>query len=157
MSDQRNNVMLPMAMPTQKDLRAAISKVISRVQLDHELTDEELADALGISIGTVRNARNKTTDLNAKTIALLGAKYGAEVLDPYSALWGARNVPLNVEDKDAMPSLSGAVHRLALAQSPDSPGGSAITHRELLDILPELLAAQAALTSLIVRAERIAA
>lgn len=157
MSADRNNVLLPIALPTQKNLRGAVSKIICGVQHDMDLTDEELADELGISVGTVRNARNKLTDLNATTIAKIGAKWGPERLDPYSALWGARNVPLEYDDADALPSMSAAVHRLAVAQSPSSPGGTALLHNELLDMLPDLRAAQARINALIVRAERLAA
>jgi transcriptional regulator with XRE-family HTH domain len=151
------NVLLPIHLPTQADLRDAVSAIIRRVQLDHDLTDDELARKLTISIGTVRNARNKACDLNAATIAVIGASFGAEVLDPYAKLYGARNVPLDVCEEDALPSLTGAVHRLAVAQSPSSPGGTAVTHSELLEMLPDLRTAQRAINSLICRAERIAA
>lgn len=154
---QRNNVLLPIALPTQKALRGAVARIIRAVQLEHDLTDEALADLLGISIGTVRNARNELTDLNAVTITRLGARFGSDVLDPYSALYGARNVPLDAEDTDALPSVSAAVHRLAVAQSPASPGGPSILHDELLAMLPTLRDAQKAITALICRAEKIAA
>jgi hypothetical protein len=152
-----NNVLLPVPLPTQKLLRSAVAQIIRRVQLDHSLTDEALADEIGVSVGTVRNARNELADLNAATIARIGARFGAETIDPYAALYGARNVPLDAGAVDALPSLSGAVHRLAVAQSAESPGGRAMTHSELLDMLPELHAAQRALNALICRAERIAA
>lgn len=152
-----NNVLLPLSLPTQADLREAISKIVRRVQLDHDLTDDELARKLTISVGTVRNARNKACDLNATTIAMIGAAFGVEVLDPYAKLYGARNVPLNAEDADALPSLSGAVHRLAVAQSPQSAGGAKVLHDELLGMLPELREAQRAINALICRAERLVA
>lgn len=157
MTDQANNVLPTMAMPTQKSLRAAVARIIRSIQLEHHLTDDALADEVGISVGTVRNARNEMADLNANTLAKIGARFGAEALDPYAALYGARNVPLDARDVDALPSLSGAVHRLAVAQSPSSPGGAAMLHRELLDMLPDLRAAQSAINALICRAERIAA
>jgi transcriptional regulator with XRE-family HTH domain len=157
MTQKRASVLLPMPMPTQKSLRAAVAQIIRRVQLEKHLTDEELADELGISIGTVRNARNEQADLNATTIARIGAKFGGEVLDPYAALYGARNVPIEVSDLDALPSLTGSVHRLAVAQSVGSEGGAQITHTELLAMMPEIRAAQAALNALVARAERIAA
>jgi len=152
-----NKGLLPMALPTQKLLRQAVAKIIRRVQLEHALTDDDLADAIGCSVGTVRNARNEQADLNAATIAKIGAKFGAETLDPYAALYGARNVPLDAKEADALPSLTGAVHRLAVAQSPSSKGGAAVLHDELLDMLPELREAQKAINALICRAERIAA
>lgn len=151
------NVLLPIALPTQKSLRKAVAQIIRAVQLEHELTDDDLADEVGISVGTVRNARNAATDLNAATIAKIGAKYGAEVLDPYAALYGARNVPLEAHHDDALPSLTGAVHRLAVAQSPASPSGPNLDHQELLDMLPDLKAAQRAINALVCRAEKLAA
>jgi hypothetical protein len=44
-----------------------------------------------------------------------------------------------------------------VAQSPGSRGGTALLHVELLDMLPDLRAAQVAINALICRAERIAA
>lgn len=157
MSDPRNNVLLPLALPTQKALRAAVANVIRTVQAAHGETDEQTADALGVSVGTIRNARNEQTDLNAVTIARIGARYGRETLDPYAALYGARNVPLEADDSDALPSLTASVHRLALAQSPSSEGGAAITHRELLAMVPDLRRAVASINALLVRAEGLAA
>lgn len=157
MPNRPANVLLPMAMPTQKALRDAVGNIIRAIQLDLDLCDEAMADALGISVGTVRNARNKKTDLNAVTIARIGAKFGLGRLDPYAALYGARNAPLELSDTDALPSLSGAVHRLAVAQSPSSPAGPALHHSELLEMLPDLRTASAAINALIARAERIAA
>lgn len=152
-----SNVMLPMPLPTQKLLRQAVAKIIRRVQLEHDFTDDDLADALGISVGTVRNSRNEHADLNAATIARIGAVFGAETLDPYANLYGARNVPIDAVETDALPSLTGAVHRLAVAQSPNSRGGTRVVHGELLEMLPELREAQKAINALICRAEAIAA
>lgn len=152
-----NNVLLPVPMPTRNSLRKAVAQIIRRVQLENALTDEELAETLAVSVGTIRNARNGETDLNAATIARIGACFGAEALDPYAKLYGARNVPLDTKDADALPSLSGAVHRLAVAQSPASPGGPKVLHDELLEMLPELREAQRAINALICRAERLAA
>lgn len=151
------NGLLPMPLPTQSSLRRAVAEIIRGVQLDHELTDEEMADQIGVSAGTISNARNEKSDLNAATIARIGHRYSAERLDPYAKLYGARHVPLDAEDTDALPSLAGSVHRLAVAQSPNSEGGTRLTHTELLEMLPELRAAQRAINALLCRAERIAA
>lgn len=157
MAETLNNVLLFDRLPTQADLRDAVSKIVRRVQLEHDLTDDELARKLTISVGTVRNARNKACDLNALTIALIGRTFGVETVDPYSALYGGRNAPIESEEADALPSLTGAVHRLAVAQSPTSKGGVKVLHDELLEMLPELREAQKAINALICRAERIAA
>ena len=157
MADPRQNVMLPIPLPTQSSLRRAVAGIIRSVQLDYHLTDEEMADEIGVSAGTIANGRNEKSDLNAATIARIGHRYGAERLDPYAALYGARNVPIQAEEADALPSLTGAVHRLAVAQSPTSRGGAKVLHDELLEMLPELREAQKAINALICRAERIAA
>lgn len=157
MADQIKNVLLPIALPTQSSLRKAVAQIVRAVQHEHDLTDEDLADAIGVSAGTITNARNAKTDLNAATIAKIGHRYGAEILDPYAALYGARNVPLEAQDGDALPTITGAVHRLAVAQSPSSPNGTAITPKELLDMLPDLKAAQRAINALVCQAEKLAA
>ncbi len=46
---------------------------------------------------------------------------------------------------------------LAVAGAEVSDGGARVTHKELLDMLPDLRAAITAMNSLVVRAERIAA
>lgn len=157
MAEAHNNVLLPLSLPTQSSLRRAVAGIIRSVQLDRGLTDEEMADEIGVSAGTIGNARNEKSDLNAATIARIGHRYGVERLDPYSALYGARNVPIVASDADALPSLTGAVHRLAVAQSPASQGGPAVLHDELLAMLPELRDAQKAINALICRAEKLAA
>lgn len=151
------NVMLPVPLPTQSSLRKAVAEIIRGVQLDFGLTDKQFAEQLCVSAGTIGNARNEECDLNATTIARIGHRFGVERLDPYAGLYGARNVPREAEDVDALPSLTGAVHRLAVAQSPNSPGGVAITHTELLAMLPVLRDAQHAINAMIRRAEQIAA
>lgn len=152
-----NNVLLPMILPKQKALRDAVSKIIRTLQLAHDLTDAEFAGEIVISKGTVKNARNKETDLNATTIARIGARFGAEALDPYAALYGARNVPIEAGDEEALPTLSRAVHKLAVARSPASELGVHLSHNELTDMLPDLRAAQRVLNGLITRAEKVAA
>lgn len=154
MATAPNNVLLPLPLPTRNTLRAALSQVIRGIQFEHHLTDEDLAAELHVSPGTVANVRNERTDLNQETIAKIGARFGCEVLDPWSACFGGRNVP-----KDATPArvslsaVTGTVHKLSLATDHDSPGGEAITHLELRDMLPDLKATQRLVNSLIARAE----
>jgi hypothetical protein len=147
------NVMLFKALPTQKSLRASVASIIRTIQAKSHQSDADMADTIGCSCGTIANARNEKADLNAATLARIGAIYGGHYLDPYTALYGNRNVPLHSDIVDALPSVSGAVHSLAMAQSADSPGGIVITHTELLEMLPTLRAASAALTALLVRGE----
>lgn len=150
------NVLLPLALPTRNALRSALSQVIRSVQFEHHLTDDDLASELHVSAGTIANVRNERTDLNQETIAKIGARFGCEVLDPWSACFGGRNVPKDAGTaRVSLSNITGSVHKLSLATDADSDGGEAITHRELADMLPDLKATQRLLNSLIARAERL--
>lgn len=155
MNARATNVLLPMAFPTRNSLRAALAQVIRAVQSEHSLTDEALADHLGVSTGTVANVRNERTDLNQETIAKLGARFGPECLDPWSACFGGRNVPREASDgRVSLTAVTGSLHKLSVATDDNSDGGGAITHRELADMIPDLKATQRLVNSLIARAER---
>jgi hypothetical protein len=149
-----SNVLLPVALPTRNELRTALAQVVRAVQSEHHLTDEALADLIGVSNGTIANVRNERTDLNQESIARLGKRFGPECLDPWSAVFGGRNVPKCVgEARVSVSSVSGAVHKLALATEETSKGGAAVSHCELADMLGDLKAAQRTINSLIARAE----
>lgn len=151
-----SNGLLPMAMPTRKDLRAALAQVVRSVQAQHQLTDEALADVLGVSDGTIRNVRNERTDLNQETIAKLGKRFGPECLDPWSACFGGRNVPKDPTDQRvSLTAITGSLHQLSVATDVESEGGETITHRELAAMLPDLKTTQRLVNSLIARAERL--
>lgn len=140
MAETVRNVLLPVAMPTRKDLRAALAQIIRAVQHQHDLTDEALADKLGISTGTVANVRNERTDLNQETIAKIGAHFGPETLDPWSACYGGRNMPReSIGDRVNLRIVSRAMDKLVAATDPDSPAGMAINHQELADMAGEIL------------------
>lgn len=148
-----SNVLLPLPLPTRKDLRAALAQVVRSIQSSHALTDEALADAIGVSTGTIANVRNERTDLNQETIAKLGARFGPEVLDPWSACFGGRNVPKEASDgRVSLTSITGSLHKLSVATDDSSKGGAAITHCELADMLPDLKAAQRTINALIAKA-----
>jgi hypothetical protein len=152
-----NNVLLPIALPTQKQLRGAVADIIRDIQRDHGETDQCSADRLGISVGTVRNARNEAADLNALTIAKVGAIYGAHYVDPYNALYGATAQPLRANGADPLSELARAVSTLCDMRRADSHGGPAETPKEQLDALPTLKAACASLTSYIASIEKLRA
>lgn len=155
MASQPNNVLLPLALPTRNVLRAALSQVIRAVQFQHHLTDDDLASELHVSPGTIANVRNERTDLNQETIAKIGARFGCEVLDPWSACFGGRNVPKDASNaRVSLSAVTGTVHKLSLATDHDGPGGESITPRELADMLPDLKATQRLVNNLIARAER---
>lgn len=156
MADNSSNVLLPMALPTRNVLRKALADIIRALQSRHSLTDEQLAAELHVSAGTIANVRNERTDLNQETIAKIGARFGVETLDPWSACFGGRNVPReHTEGRVSLSAVTGGLHKLSLATDPESKGGEAITHCELADMLPDLKAGQRLFNSLIARAEKL--
>lgn len=152
-----NNVLRVNSVEEQEAYRSAVSRIIGNIMRDHDATLIDIAERIDVSTGTISNAVNRKTDLSATYLKRIGQAYGSHVLDPYAALSGGRIVPIEADDADAMVPLSASIHRLAVAQSPGSDGGPAISHRELLDMLPDLKAAQKAISGLIVRAERLVA
>lgn len=140
-----------------ENYRKAVSRILSNVMRDHDLTMIDIAERIDVSVGTISNAVNRKADLSAPYLSRIGQAYGGHYLDPYIQLVGGKIVPLEADDADAMIPLSASIHKLAVAQSHISHGGAVITHQELLAMLPDLRAAQRALSSLIVRGERLAA
>lgn len=157
MPDRASNGLRINSVDEQERYRSAVSRVLLNIQHESGLSLAEIGDQIDVSAQTMWNAANRKTDLCQHYINRLALRFGPEALNPVAALSGARYVPLESSDDDALPSLTGAVHRLAIARSPDSEGGAAITHQELLSMMPQLLAAQRSINGLIVRAERIAA
>lgn len=149
MLDPRRNVLLPIPLPTQKQLRLATANIIRDVQRDHGETDRCTADRLGISIGTVRNARDESTDLNSLTLAKIGAIYGAHYLDPYNGLYGATARQIEPDAEDPLCNLAKAVSTLCDMRCPNGPGGVIELPKEKLDALPLLREARASLDAYI--------
>ena len=144
MASKPHNVLLPLALPTQKALRGALAQIIRDLQARYEETDQCTADRLGISIGTIRNARNETADLNALTIARIGAGYGADAVAPYNALYGATAHGIAAQDAAPLAELAQAL--AALTQS--------TTPKARFDSLPSLKDAAEALNGYILSLER---
>ena len=144
MPDRTPNVMLPLSLPTQKELRAAVGNILRHVQHRYGETDQCTADRLGVSIGTVRNARDEKTDLNALTIAKIGAIYGADAVAPYNALYGATAHGVAAQDAAPLSLIADAMAALCSADSP----------KARLDALPALKDASEALAGYIVTLER---
>lgn len=157
MLDASRNVLLPMRLPTQKQLRAAVANIIRDIQRDHSETDQCTADRLGISIGTVRNARDERTDLNALTIAKIGALYGPCAVDPYNALYGATARPTLHDATDPLADLARAVSKICDMRCATSPGGTRELPKERFDALPALRDARRSLDAYIagIEAERL--
>jgi hypothetical protein len=150
-----NNVLLPLQLPTQKSLRSAVAHIIRDVQRDHGETDQCTADRLGVSIGTIRNARNESADLGAVTIARIGAVYGAAYVDPYHRLYGSVAAPIEASGADPLPDLARSVAMICEMRSPSGEGGAIETPKEQLDALPDLKRTRAALDAYINRIEKL--
>jgi transcriptional regulator with XRE-family HTH domain len=151
------NVLRVNSVEEQTRYRNAVSQILLDIQQEHNLTLADIAETIDVSLGTISNAANKKNDLSVTYLARLGERFGPEMLNPYAALYGGRMVPLSPSNFDALPSLTASVHSIAVARSPNSEGGERTTHRELLSMLPDLKAAQAAITNLILQAEGVRA
>jgi hypothetical protein len=125
--------------PSENALRDAFAAGLARVQ--GPASDQDAADRLGWSIGTVRNCRNRTNSLSAKLISDAYHHAGADFIGPFLALHGARAVPLaSVCDTDAGThcALAKLAVKIAVALDDASHGGKHITPREARDMLDEL-------------------
>lgn len=153
-----SNVLTNCGPVTTTEYRRAVAEIIRGLQLAHSLTDVDFAEKIGCSVGTIRNARNEESDLGAVFLTRIEKAFGTGSIDPYLRLAGSRSAPIDPDETaDAMPKTTAAIHHLAVARSPDSPGGEAITHQELLEMEPVIDAAIKALTHLKCRAEKVRA
>ncbi len=50
--------------------REAVATIVRRIQKAHGLSDSQLAERIGCSAGTVKNARNEASNLDAVTLAI---------------------------------------------------------------------------------------
>lgn len=143
---------------TTSDYRRAVGEIIRNLQAEHGLSDLAFSERVGCSLGTVRNARNEESDLGAIWLSRIEKAFGAGSIDPYHALAGTRAVPIEADPAlDALPSTTAAIHSLAVARSPTSPGGETITHNELLGMEREIDGAIKALCALKARCESVRA
>lgn len=152
---QRSNVLARRNRPTTKSYRAAVKRIVLTIQATHELNDPELAERLGCSSGTVKNARTEATNLDGVILANIEYEFGPAALDPFLELGGSRAVPKDVSADTSLSAtmeLSQVLHLLIAAQAPSSEGGVQVTSRELAQILPQLRDARQSLDVLIERA-----
>lgn len=115
---QRANVLQPARPLTQSSMRDAISGIIRSIQLETRESDQDMADRLGVSAGTIGNARNGKGDLNALTILKVGSVYGVCRIDPLMHLVGGKAVPASVIDTcDREMPIAAAEGQLFLARA----------------------------------------
>jgi transcriptional regulator with XRE-family HTH domain len=137
------SILLPLPLPDTKSLRRAGAAIIRDIQLRHHETDQDTADRLGVSRGTISNVRNELSDPGALLIAKVGRVYGREAIAPYSAL-----VDSDATDGVAEPTaeLGEAVSALARARAKGTKGR--------LDALPAVKAAIEAASAYVASVER---
>ncbi len=148
------NVFARNSRPSTKSYRSAVAAIIRAVQAQHHLCDGELAEQLGCSIGTVRNARNEMGNLDGVFLASLQWAFGPDTLDPLQSLSNARGVPENstcTTDVNPIIKLAEAIGKLAETQRDDSEHGPNTGPSEAVKLLPVLRQARAVLDHEIAR------
>jgi transcriptional regulator with XRE-family HTH domain len=140
--------------PTTKSYRCSVAETIRNIQAQHGLTDHDLAEQIGCSVGTISNARNERGNLDGVFLMSLQYAFGADAIDPVLALSGARGVPKDATcsvDMNPVVKLAEAIQKLAEAQRPDSEHGGGTGPKEARDLLPVLRAARSVLDHEIAR------
>lgn len=90
MTDSRNSGLSNRVRLTQSAYRTAVASAVAGVRNGY--SDQDMADAWGVSAGTVNNAQNKRADLSGLPLLKLGERFGPEALDTVLALIGAKAV-----------------------------------------------------------------
>ena len=142
MAENFRQVMLPFAsLPTTDGVRTACANVIRDIQSQHDLTDQQLAERIGVSVNTIERARNKKTTIDNLTLARISAVFGREALGPWDALgFGA-------ETKDRPEPIAPMAVATAAIMSARGPKGE-------FDALPAAKDAMEALSAWISTTER---
>lgn len=153
---QCNTVRPPVVPFTDDDVREITRAVL--LPLCADMGPTRVARALGgVDERTIRRAREEQTTLCMDTMANL-LLVDPLAFDGFLARVERRSVPMHsVCDTDALPALTGAVHKLVVAASPTSDEGAALSDRELLDSEPEIRAAYDALDALLTKAAHLRA
>lgn len=148
------NVLRVNEVEEREEYRSAVAEILRNVQADYGVTLLEIAETIGVSLGTISNAANKKADLSATFLQRIGRAYGPHELDPYYRLSGGRAVArADSSDGDIMPILMNTGAQIAQARSPSSPGGPVEILREKLGYLPELRRLRRETDALIARIE----
>ncbi|WP_066770033.1 helix-turn-helix domain-containing protein [Sphingobium sp. CCH11-B1] len=139
MTQRTINVLRVNEVEEREEYRSAVAEILRNVQNDYGVTLLEIAETIGVSLGTISNAANKKADLSATFLQRIGRAYAPTELDPYYRLSGGRAVArANETDGDIMPLLLRTGAQIATARCPSSPGGVSEVLRERLGYLPDL-------------------
>lgn len=127
----------------------AVAVIIRDIQREYDITLQDISESIDVSLKTISNAANKKGVLCVTFLKRLGECFGAQFLDPWAALSGGRMVPLQPNQDDPMPALLSLATALCRAKAE----GREHDHRVKLAMVPDLKAAQAAITNMILQAE----
>jgi hypothetical protein len=75
--------------PRSKDCLAAISKAVLRARSNHDLTNEQLANGLGCSTGTIKNALSESSMMRTDTLLRFGYFFPEEFAPIQALMSGA--------------------------------------------------------------------
>jgi len=86
--------------PSSGSYRAAIAEIIRDVKSRHKLSNERLAEVIGVSEQTIANAESQRAENDLKAVTLLNIAYafGEDAIDP------VRNLYLCAPAKDLTPA-----------------------------------------------------
>lgn len=93
MPDSSNKVLPRSVTLTQSSMLSAVSSIIAGIQAETQQTDQDMADSLGCSAGTVANARNRKAAMGMFTVMKIGEVYGLDRLAPLMHLIGGKVAP----------------------------------------------------------------
>jgi hypothetical protein len=139
-----SNVLRVNEVEEQTAYRRAVARIIDDIQRFEERDGKSLglvdiAEDIGVSLGTVSNASLQKTDLSPTYLTRLGKRYGAGYLNPYFALVDAQAAPLeNTLTSDILPMVMAVAHKIACARDPAGPGGVVEVPQEKAGYLPDL-------------------
>lgn len=138
---------------TEADARHALAKDLLRICHIHG--PQRVGLTVGCDEKTIRDARDQKSTLKLhNAFNLLAIDEGA--LDSLAAEWGVQIVrlPACADDTHATADCSRPVPHLALAQAPDSDGGTDLTIRELLAMEQDIRASHRMTGRLIARLDQ---
>jgi prepilin-type processing-associated H-X9-DG protein len=144
----------PVTLLTEEDAREILA--VPLLKLCSDMGPTRLGKSLGgVNDRTIRDARDEKSTLSLDTAANLLFLDG-HAFDGFLAKVGRRSVPQDsVCDSDILPTLTGTVHKLAIATDRKSLAGPDLHRDELLDAEESLLAAFDVIGGLLQRIERI--
>lgn len=117
------------------EYRSAVAKIILDIQGNTTCkTHVAIAEAIDVSLGTIANAANERSDLSATYLRRIGQVFGGHFLNPYFALVGGHFSPNEpTVDPEVLEAAAALIAWYGRSTNPKSPGGSKITHCELLE------------------------